>query len=71
MRGVQVFHRLEDDVAAFAAIAAIRAAERDEFLAPEGGDAVAAIAGFEIDFRLVEKFHDDIKKGRVECPALS
>ncbi len=42
---VEVLHRLEHDVAAAAAVAAVRAAELDELLAPERDHAVAAVAG--------------------------
>ncbi len=44
-QGVEVGHRLEHDVAALAAVAAVRAAELDEFLAPERDHAVAAVTG--------------------------
>ena len=54
---VQVGHRLEDDVAALAAIAAVRAAELDELLAAECDHAIAAIAGAQMDLGLVEKLH--------------
>ena len=56
-QGVEVLDRLEHDIAAAAAVAAVGAAELDEFLAPEGRDAVTAVAGFEVDFCLVEEFH--------------
>ena len=56
-KGVQVFHGLEHDVAAAAAVAAVRATEFDEFLAAERDDAVAAVAGFYVDLGLVEEFH--------------
>jgi hypothetical protein len=44
-----------------AAVAAIRAAELDELLAPEGDDAVAAVAGTAIDLGLVEELHRRLK----------
>src|SRR5262249_47629025 len=54
---VEVVLSEKDDVAAFAAVAAVRAAELDEFLAPEARRAGAAVAAFEVDLALVEKFH--------------
>ena len=50
-------HRLDDDVAALAAVAAVGTAELDEFLAPEADGAGAAGARFHVDFRLVEEVH--------------
>jgi hypothetical protein len=52
---VQVGYRLEDDVASLAAVAAVRAAELQELLAPERDDTVAAVAGAEVDLSLIEK----------------
>ena len=63
-QGIEVFHGLENDIAAFAAIAAIRATELDELLAAERDDAIPAIAGFEIDFRLIKKFHGALNEKR-------
>ena len=57
-QGVEVVFGDEDDVAALAAVAAVRAAELDEFLPPERDHAVAAVAGAEVDLGLVEKLHD-------------
>ena len=54
---VQPVDRLQPDIAAAAAVAAVRAAELDEFFAPERHRAGAAVAGADIDFGLVEKFH--------------
>ena len=45
------------DAAALAAVAAIRAAHRDELLAPERGGAVAALAGDHVDSGFVDEFH--------------
>jgi len=45
------------NTAASAAIPARRSALRHVFLAPEGGRAIAAIAGNDLDFRFVEEFH--------------
>src|SRR6266567_3055973 len=54
---VEPGYGLRRHVAAAAAVAAIGAAELDEFLAAERHAAVAAVAGPDLDFRLVEKFH--------------
>src|SRR5580704_2525306 len=56
-QGVEIIERLENDIAALAAIAAVGTAELDEFLAPEAGRAGAAIAALQVDLALVEKFH--------------
>ena len=55
---VQPVDRLHPDVAAAAAVAAVRPAELDELLAPERDRAGAAVAGADIDLGLVEEFHD-------------
>ncbi len=54
-QGVLMNGRDQVDVAAAAAVAARRTAARDVFLPPEGHAAVAAVAGFNQDARLVEK----------------
>ena len=54
---VEAVDRLDHDVAAAAAVAAARAAELDELLAPERDAAVAAVAGADIDLGFVEEFH--------------
>ena len=54
---VEPGYGLRRHVAAAAAVAAIGAAELDEFLAAERHAAVAAVAGPDLDFGLVEKFH--------------
>src|SRR5690606_35783628 len=48
---------LSPDVAATAAIAAVRATELDELFTPERDRASAPCAGPNIDFGLIEKFH--------------
>src|SRR5437667_295294 len=45
------------DAAAAAAVAAVRAAIADVFLAAEGRGAVAALAGVHLDLRFVDEFH--------------
>ncbi len=54
---VEALNRLEDDIAALPAIAAVGAAIFDIFLAPEADPAGTAAARFEIDLSLVEKMH--------------
>jgi hypothetical protein len=54
---VEAVDGLDHDVAAFAAVTAVRAAELDELLAPERHAAVAARAGLDIDLGLVEELH--------------
>src|SRR5690606_22616699 len=46
---------LQDDVAALAAVAAVRPAHRYELFTPEADAAVAAVAGFHVDARFVVK----------------
>src|SRR5690606_2647548 len=62
-QGVQPFHRLGPDRSAPAAIAAVRAAEFDELLAPERDAARPAAARADIDFGKVEEFHGAAFKG--------
>src|SRR6185437_2531018 len=54
---VEVFDRFGPDIAALAAIAAVRSAIFDELLAPERDAAVTAVAGLDIDLGLVEESH--------------
>ena len=54
---VEVVGRLDDDVAAAPAVAAVGAAELDELLAPEADAAGAAVAALQVDLGLVEEFH--------------
>jgi hypothetical protein len=56
-QGIEAIDRLADDIAALAAVAAVRAAEFDELLAPERDAAIAAVAGANVNFGLVEKLH--------------
>ena len=56
-QGVEAIDRFGDDVAALAAIAAVRATELDELLASERHAAVAAVAGADIDLGFVEELH--------------
>ena len=54
---VETIDGLHHHVAAIAAVAAVRAAELDEFLAAKRDAAVASGAGTDVDLSLVEKFH--------------
>src|SRR5262245_37152247 len=54
---IEAIDGLDHRVAALAAIAAVRAAELDEFLAPERHAAVAARAGRYVDLGFIEEFH--------------
>src|SRR5947209_1734124 len=54
---VQIVRRLEHDVAALAAIAAIRPTELDELLAAKAHGAAAAVTALQVDLGLVEEFH--------------
>ena len=54
---VEVRHAFEDDVAAFAAVAAVRSAELDIFLAAEADAAIAAVTGAHINLGFIEELH--------------
>jgi hypothetical protein len=54
---VEAIDGLDDHVTALAAVAAVRAAELDELLAPERHAAVPARAGLDVDLGFVEEFH--------------
>ena len=54
---VEAVDALGKDIAAAAAIAAVRPAELDEFLAPEAASAGTAVAALHEDLGLVEEFH--------------
>jgi hypothetical protein len=54
---VQAIDHLGPDIAAAAAVAAVRSAELDELLAAERQRARAPVAGADIDLGLIEKFH--------------
>src|SRR5690606_17453112 len=55
--GGEAFVSHQPDAAAVATIAAIGSAEGNEFLAAETDATVAAVAGRDVDFRFVYKFH--------------
>ena len=54
---VEILHALGADIAALATIAAIWPAELNEFFPPERNAAISSIAGFDVNFCLVEEFH--------------
>src|SRR5262249_37637948 len=64
---VEVVLRGKDNVAASAAVAAVGAAELDEFLAREARRTGSAVTALQVDLALVEKFHrlivHETKKG--------
>jgi hypothetical protein len=57
-QGVDVTISDRPDTATFAAVAAIRTAERSEFFAAKTRNTVAAIASDDFDFCFVDKLHD-------------
>jgi hypothetical protein len=58
---VEIVLRDDDDVAALAAVTAVRPAELDEFLAPKAQRTGATVAALHVDLALVEKFHRVIR----------
>ena len=56
---VEAVDCLDNDIAAAAAIPPVRAAERNELLAPERDAPIAPPAGFHVHLALVEEFHRD------------
>ena len=58
---IQAIDAERDDIAAAPAVAAVRAAEFDEFLAPKRKRSGAAGAGSDIDLGLVEEFHRNFR----------
>jgi hypothetical protein len=54
---VEALDRDRNDIAAAAAIAAVRATELDELLAPETDAAGAAVAALDVDLGLIEELH--------------
>src|SRR3984893_1641068 len=60
--GIEVLDRGKDDVAAPAAITAVRAAELDKLLAAETHCAAASVTTLQVDFALVEELHRNPKK---------
>src|SRR3546814_8756621 len=66
-------YAFDPDIAALAPVAAIGSAIFDELLAAKADRPGSALAAFDIDFRLVEKFHDvaigsDNEKGEWPAP---
>src|SRR5262245_61637470 len=62
---IEAIDGFDHHVAASPAIAAVRAAEFDEFLAPERHAAVAASAGRYVDLGFIEEFHLPVMPGLV------
>src|SRR5262245_48242760 len=56
-QGVEAVDGLNYDVAAFTAVAAVRAPKLNEFLAPKRDAAVPAGTGRDIDLCFIEEFH--------------
>jgi hypothetical protein len=54
---IEALHRFHNDIAALAAIAAVRSAIFDIFLAPKADRARPARARFDKDLGLIEKMH--------------
>ena len=57
---VEVGHRLDHDVAALAAVAAVRPAELDELLAMKADAPGTAVAAFHEDLGFIEEFHGSV-----------
>src|SRR5262245_25928575 len=56
-QGVEAVDGLNHDVAAFTAVAAVRAPELNKFLAPKRNAAVPAGTGRDVDLGFIEEFH--------------
>src|SRR5690606_14626769 len=72
-QGVQPIGRLDPDVAALAAVAAVGAAVGNEFFATERDGARAAVAGANIDLGLIEELHGRLmaqKRGELQVDAI-
>ena len=55
-QGIEARHRFHDDAGATATVATVRPAFGDEFFTTERDAAFAAVTGFHVDFRFVDKF---------------
>src|SRR5262245_23554009 len=55
--GIEIRHRLDEDITATPAVAAIRSAEFDELLAPEADGAGTAGTALDEDLGFIEEFH--------------
>jgi len=61
---IEVRYAFENDIATLAAIAAVRTAELNEFLAAETDAAVSPVARADIDFGGIEELHGyDLRRG--------
>jgi hypothetical protein len=56
VQGVRIEIAAQDDAAAVSAVAAVGSAMRGKLLAPERGDAVAAVTGFDEEFDAIFKY---------------
>jgi hypothetical protein len=56
-QGIEVLGRDQDDVTAFAAIAAVRATELDKLLPAKAHCAAPAVTALQVDLALIEKLH--------------
>jgi hypothetical protein len=68
---IQVMFGNENDIAALAAIAAVRATEFDKLLPPESDHTIATVTGAQVDLSLVEEFHGsgpEMKRGPAWTP---
>ena len=61
---IEAVDAFEHDVAALAAVAAVGAAEFDEFLTPERDGTRPAVARADVDLALVEEFHGSVLASR-------
>src|SRR6516165_10002695 len=66
-QGVQIVRRGKDDVTAFAAVTAVRAAELDELLAAKARSPSSAVTALQIDLALVEELHGASTAPRTRC----
>src|SRR6516164_6572609 len=66
-QGVQIVRRSKDDVAAFAAVAAVGAAELDELRAAKARGPAPAVTTLQVDLALVEELHGASTAPRMGC----
>src|SRR6516164_7014616 len=66
-QSVQIAHNGKDDLAAFAAVTTIGAAELDELLATKARGPAPAITALQIDLALVEELHGASTAPRMGC----
>src|SRR6516165_6329495 len=66
-QGVQIVRRGKNDVAAFATVAAVWAAELDELLAAKARGPAPAVTTLQVDLALVEELHGASTAPRMGC----